>query len=236
MLPSCDRWEPRGPERGRRGARSCSTAVFSSAGAGLGQTALFIFPLPLPRDGHSVPSARSRPRSGSLMKKNSSVHKSLLLFSPPLAPRACFLERGKRKHVDRQGKTRIGGSKGRSALGWWEPRNVLYSLLPGEGLWCRVEPLGVPGDQPHLGLNQCPCLQQAGRPGPASSSPEPPWMASPLRRAFSHLTPRLSAWIQRDSVGKSILAFLPSCVFMPALGWVQDTEASSFPPARTRVY
>lgn len=27
----------------------------------------------------------------------------------------------------------IGGSKGRSALGWWELRSVLYSLLPGEG-------------------------------------------------------------------------------------------------------
>ena len=53
-------------------------------------------------------------------------------------------------------------------------------------------------------------------------------MASPLRRAFSHLTPRLSVWIQRDSVGKSTLAFLPSCVFMPALGWVQDTEASVY--------
>ena len=67
-------------------ARSGSAAAFSSAGASLGQTALFIFPLPLPRDGHSVPSARSRPRSGSLMKKNSSVHKSLLLFSLPLPP------------------------------------------------------------------------------------------------------------------------------------------------------
>ena len=68
------------------------------------------------------------------MKKSSSVHKSLLLLSPPLAPTpACFLEREKRKHVDRQGKTPIGGSKGRPALGWWEPRNVLCSLLPGEG-------------------------------------------------------------------------------------------------------
>ena len=103
MLPSCDRWEPRGPERDRRGARSCSTAVFSSAGAGLGQTALFIFPLPLPRDGHSVPSARSRPSSGSVMKKNSSVHKSLLLLSLPLAPtrRAFWRERKESTWTDR---------------------------------------------------------------------------------------------------------------------------------------
>lgn len=45
---------------------------------------------PTDPDGDSIPSAQSGPSRGSLIKKNSSVHKSLLLLSLPWAAGHAF--------------------------------------------------------------------------------------------------------------------------------------------------
>lgn len=146
---------------------------------------------PTAPDGGSVPSAQSRPRRGSLIKKNSSVHKSLLLLSPPPARGRLSGEREKKAGGQEQERS-PPLEEANVGLGWWLPRNVLYARFGRvRALWRRAEPQGPQGrglTADNLGPYPCRlCPPRAPRPGPASPAPERPSLSLHLRDVDSQM-------------------------------------------------
>lgn len=112
---------------------------------------------PTAPDGGSVPSALSRPRRGSLIKKNSSVRKSLLLLSLPPGPGHAFWR--ERKEGRWTGAMEKPPSEEANVdLGWREPRNVLSALWPGEGAVVQGRASGGPRGAASPGSQPVPAL------------------------------------------------------------------------------
>lgn len=86
---------------------------------------------PTAPDGGSIPSAQCGPGRGSLIKKNSSVHKSLLLLSLPSAPGHTFW-RERRRQVD-MSNGEAPWEEANAGLGWCKTQKCLASAPARRG-------------------------------------------------------------------------------------------------------
>lgn len=126
-------------------------------------------------------------------------------------------------------------------LGWREPRNVLSALWPGEGAVVQGRASGGPRGAASPGSQPVPALPPTSCETRASFLTTCASISPSVRWASSDLTPRVTAWMERwcrkkHLSGCTSSSFLPvhaRHLLVPALGWVQGTETSGFPPSRT---
>lgn len=168
---------PEAQKGAEMGPRSRSALGLSSADPCPGQTALLISPLLLPRWRLSPICMEQGLRRGSLIKKNSSVHKSLLLRSLPPAPGHAFWREGK----EAAGQERCRSPQWRKQTKVWAGaglRKGLHVPWPGEGAVAKGRALEDP-------MFPCNWVPTSGGSACASHKPEP--NTSPLE-------PRLHIW------------------------------------------